>query len=627
MRILMAMVYSLLVSSCCLAAPQVSHGPMLGGVTHDQIRVWARTSEPTQFRVWYGTQAGQLDQHSAVVTTDLNHDCTGWVTLKNLKPGTKYHYELRVADADKGVAGTFRTLPAAQDYVDKKLNPKGLFNFRFEFACGNNQSPDHGNGPSLPTYNTLLRDVLDRVDFAILNGDWLYEEKRDYSPGEWRTQMNIGKNDAPRIVNIAPATVGVWQNYKQYMGRGKNLMQWHRHVPSFFTFDDHEIVNDVYGSGEIGRQDRRAVFRDIALGAWYDYLGWSNPTETDQGIRFGRAALEKGSDILVDPQARFTTLDLKQAANLHLHWGGKQAGVQERFYTGGKGDPNAGVFAIREVLDDNRLRIHPAAHATGNASYSIGRQSYGKFRVSNCDFFLLDTRTNRQMHDVRDPAKKGLSMLGLQQREWLKQSMQASDADFFFVVSSVNFMVPHIGGGGVKFDEANKDDAWTVFLDEREELIKFWDKLGKPVFVLTGDLHNSFAIKITDRVWEFASGPHNSVNHRPSDEGDRPATGKYQYGPRPCEIRWSTYLVDDIPRENRLFPTYCVVQVNNVFNVPVQRGGKRWMAYPQPQVIFQYYDGLTGDLRYAESISLTGESAVQKRAWAQGGAGAVETDK
>ena len=51
------------------------------------------------------------------------------------------------------------------------------------------------------------------------------------------------------------------------------------------------------------------------------------------------------------------------------------------------------------------------------------------------------------------------------------------------------------------------------------------------------------------------------------------------------------------------------------------------MAYPQPQVIFQYYDGLTGDLRYAESISLTGESAVQKRAWAQGGAGAVETDK
>ena len=69
------------------------------------------------------------------------------------------------------------------------------------------------------------------------------------------------------------------------------------------------------------------------------------------------------------------------------------------------------------------------------------------------------------------------------------------------------------------------------------------------------------------------------------------------------------------------------MQVNNVFNVPVERGGKRWMAYPQPQVIFQYYDGLSGDLRYAESISLTGESAIQKRAWSQRGPGAVETDK
>ena len=83
--------------------------------------------------------------------------------------------------------------------------------------------------------------------------------------------------------------------------------------------------------------------------------------------------------------------------------------------------------------------------------------------------------------------------------------MKRSDADIFFVVSSVNFMIPHVGGGVVR--ASNKDDAWTVFLEEREELIRFWDSLGKPVFVLTGDLHNSFVIKITDRVWEFASGP------------------------------------------------------------------------------------------------------------------------
>ena len=42
--------------------------------------------------------------------------------------------------------------------------------------------------------------------------------------------------------------------------------------------------------------------------------------------------------------------------------------------------------------------------------------------------------------------------------------------------------------------------------------------------------------------------------------------------------------------------------MNNVFNNPQDLLGTRWVAYPRPQVIFQYYDGRTGELRYAESI-------------------------
>ena len=54
------------------------------------------------------------------------------------------------------------------------------------------------------------------------------------------------------------------------------------------------------------------------------------------------------------------------------------------------------------------------------------------------------------------------------------RSVLDSKADFFFVVSSVNFMVPHVGSNAVgKGMVANKDDAWTVFLNEREQLIKF----------------------------------------------------------------------------------------------------------------------------------------------------------
>ena len=33
-------------------------------------------------------------------------------------------------------------------------------------------------------------------------------------------------------------------------------------------------------------------------------------------------------------------------------------------------------------------------------------------------------------------------------------------------------------------------------------------------------------------------------------------------------------------------------------------GGKRLVAYPHPQVIFQYFDGRTGELAYAESVTI-----------------------
>jgi hypothetical protein len=31
-------------------------------------------------------------------------------------------------------------------------------------------------------------------------------------------------------------------------------------------------------------------------------------------------------------------------------------------------------------------------------------------------------------------------------------------------------------------------------------------------------------------------------------------------------------------------------------------GGERWVVIPRPQAVFPFYDGKTGDLKYAESI-------------------------
>ena len=593
----------------------ITHGPVLGRLGHSHVGVWARTSQAGEFNVFYGTAADALTM-TATGTTMLADDNTGWTLIEGLEPDTKYFYEVGTGSAAAGIeerSGSFHTLPDPSA-LKTELNPDGHFNFRFEFACGNNQNSSGSPiGRALITHGTMLRELTSDsdkspVDFAILNGDWLYEnDTRRYTADQWREQTATAEADTPREVQLMPSIVGVWENYKNFYNNGDNLRAWHRNVPSYYTFDDHELLNDIYGSGEPGRRNRRAVFRDVGTRAWYDYLGWSNPVPETPGIVYGRAQLEAGSDVLTDPEADFTGLDAE--STLQVHWGTPDWGVMLL----GKnpdgtdaddegGDPNSKVYEVVEVLDANSLRIRPAAVEDGQPVYSIGRRSYFSKRVSNAEFLYLDTRSYRMMHDTKDREKVGRTMLGERQKAWVKETMQASDADFFFIVSSVNFSISHVGGtGSANISETNKDDAWTAFLWEREDMINFWDELGKPVFVLTGDLHNSFAIKLTDRVWEFASGPHNSTNHPLRSEGNRPKSGMYDSFGRKSEIRWSSFIVNDTPNEYRRRPIYCVVQVNNVFNNPSE-GGDRLVAYENPQAVFQYYDGLNGELLYAESV-------------------------
>jgi phosphodiesterase/alkaline phosphatase D-like protein len=572
-------------------APRVTHGPFLGHVSETEVWVWGRTARSGPLRVRYGVSPGNLDQVSATVATQLDHDNAAWIKLTGLTPGTRYHYRLDGG----GEVGTFQTVPSADQVRDAETNPRGLFNFRFAFGSCAQQRID----PSLPAYKLLRERHAPQLLFGVMNGDWLYEEKREFPADQWRQQVGIAEAQTPRIVRLAPSITGVWENYKLYLERGKNLAAWHRDVPGYFTPDDHEILNDVYGTGTAGTRTREAVFRDISLHAWYDYIAGSNPLATSQGLLFGEGEID--GNVLTTDDIDFSKVDWSQASNLHVHWGGQLAGVppgQNR----APGDPNAGVYDVDEVLGARRMRIRPAGRQRGRCVFSIGRQNYSKFRVGNVEVYLLDTRGSRDMHDVNNPGKQGVSMIGRRQREWLKSSMASSTADFFFLASTVNLMIPHMGSPGSVGPLDGKDDAWTAFVPEREELIQFWDSLGKPVMVMTGDLHNSFSVKVTDRVWEFAAGPHNSQNHPHTSEGNRPANGPFDSRGRRCEVRWSSYIRLDVPPELRRWRIYAIAQINNVFPNPKEKGKMRWVAYPKPHVVIQYYDGQTGELLYAEPV-------------------------
>lgn len=398
----------------------ITDGPVLGRLASDGIGIWARTSVAGTFRVHYGTDPGDLDRISNPVLTSAARDNTGWVHIRELMPDTKYYYRIETdetAPPDPLLSGSFRTLPTVNSRHDPVNNPEGLFNFNFEFACGNAMGPNSDH----PTFGVMLEQLKDRIHFAIQNGDWIYEVGGDYTLSEWMDQLSLSETERPAIVDIAPSIVGVWENYKIFHEWGKDTVgAWHREVPSFFTFDDHEIMGDVNGTGTVGLVEPKPVFRDIAVQAWEDYLGWSNPNGHRQKIHFGEGGFTKGSDVLTDRNGGFKSLDLKEMANLMVHWGGQLAG-DKNVVNDIEPNPNAGVYEVVEVLDDKRLRIRPAARADGIASYSIGQLSYYKMTVSNCGFFVLDTRSHRQLHNIHDPFDPNISLLGKKQRAWLKR--------------------------------------------------------------------------------------------------------------------------------------------------------------------------------------------------------------
>ena len=604
----------------------ITHGPQLGNVAATSIRVWARTRVPGSFRVVYSTTPDLAHpQRSAPVSTSWERDATGWVQLSGLKPGTRYWYALEIDGklADTRIGGqlnSFRTLPASADYIDPVLNPRGAFNFAFEIGTGNNQGRDK---TFAPTYRTMREKLGGKIDFQIQNGDWIYEVGRDKTAPQWAADNGVGK--VPLRVERAQGITGVWENYKRYLDGSPALAEFYREVPLFITLDDHEILNDVIGSGEAGfrtdargkpfqqdiggRTDReadveRAVFRDPAEAAWDDYVGWSNPQPgKPQDIHFGTARTQAGSNILTDPSVDFSKLDLARTSNLHVLWG----------------FGNTGVYGIEKVLDRHRIQLSHPLTVSEQATYSIGTNRYTKFRVGNADLFLLDARSNRTLQEKYDDGSgTPKSMLGAEQKAWLERELKASDAQFVFIVSSVNLAVPHDNGVwyGRGIASQQKDDGWTAQLSERAELLNVVQSLGKPVFFLTGDLHKSFVARIAPGVYDVATGPHTSAAHRLGDAGGSPPSGWYRSGDRLVNILWSStqYRNDSTDRTRRPgndWPIYTVVKVNNAYNVPDANGKDRWIAYPEPQVIFQFHDGYTGDLVFAHSVSTSEAKADQ----------------
>ena len=105
-----------------------------------------------------------------------------------------------------------------------------------------------------------------------------------------------------------------------------------------------------------------------------------------------------------------------------------------------------------------------------------------KFRYAQAEFFMLDLRSQRDPNSITDGLNK--SILGKEQKEWVKNGLLHSSATWKFILSTVPF------NPGSK-----PNDSWAGFQVERSEIVDFItiNEISNVIFI-SGDLHSGGAL-------------------------------------------------------------------------------------------------------------------------------------
>jgi alkaline phosphatase D len=106
------LVFSILMIFCSFTNGQnITHGPMIGGVTENGARIYIRTSAPVAFNLEYSTDSMFSLYKSALFATDANSDNSTITPMEDLTPNTKYYFRYRINDVVEEVQGSFKTFP------------------------------------------------------------------------------------------------------------------------------------------------------------------------------------------------------------------------------------------------------------------------------------------------------------------------------------------------------------------------------------------------------------------------------------------------------------------------------------------------------------------------------------
>ena len=387
---------------------------------------------------------------SGVAETSADRDYTVKVQLNRpeLEPFKSYRYRF-IYKKEASRTGYFKTLPAPNADVSR---------IRFGYiSC-----QDYTNG----YYNALGYLAQEDVDYVIHLGDYIYETV----PPENGSNAFQGGGPPERYFQFPKDTSGddgleattlrdYRFAYKKYRS-DRELQQVHENFAMISIWDDHEFVNDCWGTHPSGRDNPPAQpgRRSDANQAWAEY--------TPAGISYEPSVENPLEEIQIYRSFAFGNL-------------------------------------IELVMTDERLY---------RDSHPCGEETTDKYLTPGCDAIDAPGRTmlgSRQKEYFLDKVTGSPRQWKIWGNETMHMQLKLANT---FVGAGENAIFPEVPqsdrGDGVYFSL----DQWDGYQAERQELARRIRESGTENFVtITGDIHTFIAGYFKENYDNPVNEPPNAV--------------------------------------------------------------------------------------------------------------------
>ncbi len=340
--------------------------PLLGGLSHNAAKIWARADSPAQMHVWLATKEDASDaKYLGAADLPVEDGCAGIFRLAKLKPDTKYFYAVSLK----------KTRPSKKDFHGFTTHPRPRVEQSFSFLFGSCFRPSNEADSG-----EVLRKALEHKDslrFGMLLGDQIYADAEDH-------------NGLGRVA----VTLDEYRSVYEHNWSQPAMREFLPSLPLYMTLDDHEVDDDWHWC----EPSRR--WADISiLQKFTRWLKGRPPEERHLSAERVRAALKACEEHqFIHAPTPLIPFEDDERGNLILH-PQHPASFAYTFAVGG-----AAFF----VLDTRTMRVNQRGNKTmlGHGQWTMLEQwlrevkdEYKvKFIVSSCSLlhpFFFDVANDR----------------------------------------------------------------------------------------------------------------------------------------------------------------------------------------------------------------------------------------